>query len=92
VSNNNESIGDEMKGIVRWPLWPAPAARRKSRAATRLQGIKTKQPPVNPANGITLALLEEHPLAPESAKGYDPYNAGAARRPVDAWLRKPKRD
>ncbi len=37
-------------------------------------------------------MLEERPMAPESAKGYDPYNATASRRPIDVWMRKPKRD
>lgn len=77
-----------MKGFVRWPFWPAPAAR----AATRPRTFKTRQQPVNPDNEITLALLEERPYSAESAKGYDPYNATASRRPVDVWRRKPKRD
>ena len=78
-----------MKGFVRWPFWPAPAAR----AATRpRKTIKTNKTPVNLTNEITLALLEERPYSAESAKGYDPYNATASRRPVDVWRRKPKRD
>jgi len=79
-----------MKGIVRWPFWPAPAAKK---GATRPKSAsQTTEPLVNPHNEITLAVLEEHSLSPETAKGYDPYNAGASRRPVDLWKRKPKRD
>jgi hypothetical protein len=78
-----------MKGFVRWPFWPAPAAR----AATRpVKTIKTNRPSVNRTNEITLALLEERPYSAENAKGYDPYNAGGSGRPLDLWRRKPKRD
>lgn len=81
-----------MKGL-RWPLWPAPATRHKVRPTARpKQALRAAASPVNPRNEITLALLEEHPLAPETAKGYDPYNAGASGRPLDVWKRKPKRD
>ena len=81
-----------MKGIVRWPFWSAPAAS----SATRPKPLaRTTEPPeerVDPSNRITLAVLEERFSSPESAKGYDPYNAAASRRPVDVWRRKPKRD
>lgn len=84
-----------MKGL-RWPLWPAPTSGRKARhnvGTTRpKRALRAAEPPVNPDNEITLAVLEEHSLAPETAKGYNPYDAGASRKPVDVWRRKPKRD
>jgi len=78
-----------MNGTVPRPRWPAPAAKTVTQSKpTRQQ----EQPPVNSSNRITLAVLDEHSLCPEHAQGYDPYNASASRRLVDAWRRKPKRD
>jgi len=77
-----------MKGTVPRPEWPAPAAA----TATHSKPKKQEEPPVDRSNRITLALLEEHSLNPEHAKGYDPYNAAASRHPLDVWKRKPKRD
>jgi len=78
-----------MKGNVLRPNWPEPAAN----AATRSKPAERQEEYAGESwNQITLALLEEHSLSPETAKGYDPYNASSARRPIDAWRRKPKRD
>jgi hypothetical protein len=78
-----------MKGTVLRPNWPAPAAK----AATHSKSAERQEERSGDSrNRITLALLEEHGRSPEDAKGYDPYNALPARRPVDAWRRKPKRD
>jgi hypothetical protein len=52
--------------------------------------MRHEDPPIDPTNRITLAVLEEY--SAEKSKGYDPYNASASRRPVDAWKRRPKRD
>jgi hypothetical protein len=83
-----------MKGSVRRPPWPAPAAKTASQSGpAKDSGQQTggqDDPPIDPTNRITLALLEEY--SAEKSKGYDPYNASASRRPVDAWQRKPKRD
>jgi hypothetical protein len=89
-----------MKGSVRRPQWPAPAAKTASQSGTaRQSGLTTNSSeqarrhedrPVDPTNRITLALLEEY--SAEKSKGYDPYNASASRRPVDVWKRGPKRD
>jgi hypothetical protein len=80
-----------MKGSVRRPPWPAPAAKTASQSGPAQQTERQEDdPPIDPKNRITLALLEEY--SAEKSKGYDPYNASASRRPVDAWQRKPKRD
>jgi hypothetical protein len=90
-----------MKGLVRRPPWPAPAAktathsgpsRASSGAPPRVPASdwsRHAEPPIDRTNGITLAVLEEY--SAESSKGYDPYNASASRRPVDVWKRKPRR-
>lgn len=87
-----------MKGSVPRPVWPAPAAKAATQPARDQTGRSTTadfdaqgDPPIDPSNQITLAVLEEFSAA--KAKGYDPYNTSAAahRRP-DAWQRKRKRD
>jgi hypothetical protein len=77
-----------MKGTVPRPHWPAPAAETATHTTSKDE-TQQEERPTNLSNRITLALLEEY--SPEISKGYDPYNATAARRPVDAWRRKPKR-
>jgi hypothetical protein len=88
-----------MKRSVLRLLWPAPAA---AKAATQPGKDQTRQqtapdldaqaePPVDPFNAITLAVLEEFSAA--KTRGYDPYNASAAaRRPPDTGQRRRKRD
>ncbi|MEJ0039407.1 MAG: hypothetical protein WDO68_25735 [Gammaproteobacteria bacterium] len=88
-----------MKGNVLRPKWPAQAAKTathpakdQTRRPTSTADFDARsEPPIDPSNQITLAVLEEFSAA--KAKGYDPYNASAAaHRPVDAWQRKRKRD
>lgn len=84
-----------MKGTVQRPQWPAPAAKTATPPAkdqTRQRSTtELEEPPIDPSNRITLAVLEEFSAA--KAKGYDPYNAtAAAHRPRYAWERKRKRD
>lgn len=87
-----------MKGTVPRPVWPAPVAKTTTRRAqdpTRRQTAADfdahSEPPIDPSNQITLAVLEEFSAA--KTKGYDPYNtSAAAHRPPDAWQRKRKRD
>lgn len=90
--------GDQMKGSVPRPQWPAPLAKATTRATNDQTRRRTAthldahaEPPIDPTNQITLAVLEEFSVA--KAKGYDPYNASAAaHRPPDVWQRKRKRD
>jgi hypothetical protein len=96
-----------MKGTVPRPQWPAPAVKsatqvKTSRGSGRESALgpagqstvdlgTQEEPPIDATNRITLAVLEEYSAA--KSKGYDPYNASAARhRPADVWKRKPKRD
>lgn len=87
-----------MKGTVQRPQRPAPAAKTatppandqtRRRITTELE--TQAEPPIDPSNRITLAVLEEFSAA--KSKGYDPYNASAAaHKPRFAWERKRKRD
>ncbi len=89
-----------MKGSVPRPPWPAPVAKATTRPAndqTRPPDTRSStsdaqsEPPIDPSNRITLAVLEEYKVA--KLKGYDPYNTSAAAyRPRDVWQRKRKRD
>jgi hypothetical protein len=70
-----------MKRTVPRPAWPAPAENNSNR-----------QPKKNePLSRIKLALLDEYTIE-GPVGGYDPYNTNAARRAIDVWKRKPKRD
>jgi hypothetical protein len=89
--------GDQMKGSVPRPPWPAPVAKATTRSASDNSRPKNSdldthtEPPIDPSNRITLAVLEEFSAA--RMKGYDPYNTSAAAyRPADAWQRKRKGD
>ncbi|MEJ1964771.1 MAG: hypothetical protein WDO56_25845 [Gammaproteobacteria bacterium] len=80
-----------MKGTVPRPYWPAPAGKTATHTQRSNDQTNEREPPIDESNRITLAVLEEFSAA--KARGYDPYNASAARhRPVDVWKRKPKRD
>lgn len=78
LSNYNKN-GDEMKGTVPRPAWPAPATDTANQ----------DEPPPIVQNRITRVMLDEQPG--EGSRGYDPYNTGPTR-PVDVWRHKPKRD
>lgn len=85
-----------MKGTVSRPPGPAPAETTATHSrpgeARRTTALDTlSEPRIDPANQITLAILEESSVA--RTRGYDPYNKSApAPRPADAWHRKRKRD
>ncbi len=90
-----------MKGTVPRPRGPAPAANTATHATPardQNRGLSPSadaaaltEPPIDPSNRITLAILEESSVA--RAKGYDPYNKSAPRQdPADVWYRKRKRD
>jgi hypothetical protein len=71
-----------MKGTAPRPSWPLSAA-----AAAHPKAAGTQEQTPESENRITLAILEEHSLSPEHARGYDPYNAVASRAPY-SWRRK----
>jgi hypothetical protein len=80
-----------MKGTVRRPEWLAPADKTATHPQQTYDRTTPEAPAIDASNRITLAVLEEYSAA--KSRGYDPYNASAAaRRPIDAGRRKPKRD
>jgi len=52
--------------------------------------VEPTSEPQRSTRRITFDLLDEYTIDAD-ARGYDPYNANTARRPVDAWKGKPKR-
>jgi hypothetical protein len=80
-----------MKGTVRRSTWPAPAEKTATHPRRTYDQTTQDEPAIDQSNRITLAVLEEYSAA--KSRGYDPYNASAAKhRPADVWKRKPKRD
>jgi hypothetical protein len=80
-----------MKGTVRRPQWPTPAAKPATQAQQTYDEPGQEGPAIDASNRITLAVLEDYSAA--KSRGYDPYNASAAKhRPPDPWKRKPRRD
>jgi hypothetical protein len=74
-----------MKSTVLRPKWPERATSdSNNKPATEPESMSR----------ITLALLDEYSIDSKTS-GYDPYNTDAgrrARRALDIWRRKPKRD